>query len=105
MPALVMKWEYTYDKEGTWFDNDSGTETYDLVQGASYILPHLSKKSLEIVSVTKEADTIKATIYVDYSTVEVSSDSDGTEAHASYSYCVAGDCVFQSLKMLLTIEK
>ena len=51
---LVMKWDYKYDKESTWFDEDSGENQYDLVEGASYKLPHISDKCLEIRSVTAE---------------------------------------------------
>ena len=25
---LVMKWDYKYDKESTWFDEDSGENQY-----------------------------------------------------------------------------
>lgn len=105
MATLVMKWEYTYDKESTWYDTDSGTERYDLIQGASYTLPHINKKSLEIVSITSKNDVIEAEIYVDYKTIYVSSNSDGVKADASYSYCVAGDSVHLSLAMQLSIEK
>ena len=36
---LVMKWDYEYDKESTWFDEDSGEERYELTEGAEYPLP------------------------------------------------------------------
>ena len=36
---LVMKWDYKYDKESTWFDEDSGENQYELIEGASYKLP------------------------------------------------------------------
>ena len=49
---LVMKWDYKYDKESTWFDEDSGENQYELIEGASYKFPHISDKSLEIRSVT-----------------------------------------------------
>ena len=50
-PLLVMKWDYKYDKESTWFDEDHGENEYELIEGASYKLPHISDKSLEICSV------------------------------------------------------
>ena len=28
---LAMKWDYEYDKESTWFDEDSGEKQYELV--------------------------------------------------------------------------
>ena len=40
---LVMKWDYKYDKESTWFDEDSGEEQYELKEGASYTLPHIKE--------------------------------------------------------------
>ena len=45
---LIMKWDYKYDKESTWFDEDHGENEYELIEGASYKLPHISDKSLEI---------------------------------------------------------
>lgn len=54
----------TCDKESTWFDEDSGENQYDLVEGASYKLPHISNKSLEICSLMADGDLIKAEIYV-----------------------------------------
>ena len=102
---LVMNWEYEYDKEGTWFDRESGKEIYELKESASYSLPHLWRKSLEIRSVVPEDDTVKAEIYVDYHTVTVSSDGKPVVTHASHSYSAAGDSVSQSLRLTLTIEK
>ena len=103
--CLKMKWDYTYDKEGTWFDNDSGHEIYDLVEGAAYPLPHISKKCVEIQSVSIEGDTVRAVLYVDYHTVDVRSDGDPAVASAYHSYCAAGDSVHQSLSLTFTIEK
>ncbi|MBQ8688811.1 MAG: hypothetical protein IJ515_00400 [Clostridia bacterium] len=102
--CLVMKWDYEYDKEGYWFDNDSGEERYELKAGASYTLPHISSKSLEIRSVTVDGGTVTAEVYVDYHTVTVSSDGEPVAAHASYSYTAAGDSVSQSMSMKLSIE-
>lgn len=102
--CLVMKWEYTYDKEGTWFDTDSGQERYDLTEGAAYALPHIRKKSVEICSVMAENDTVKAEIYVDYHTLTVSNDGKPVVAYASDSYSVAGDSVHQSLCLTFTVE-
>ena len=103
--CLVMNWDYEYDKEGTWFDHESGKEVYELKEGASYSLPHIWRKSLEIRSVVTEGDTVKAEIYVDYHTVTVSNDGQPVVTNASYSYSAAGDSVSQSLALTLTIEK
>ena len=102
---LIMKWDYEYDKEGCWFDNDSGENCYELTEGNSYPLPHLDKKKVEIQSVTNCEGTVKAEVYVDYHTVTVCSDGEPAVAHASYSYTVAGDCVYQNLHLTFTIEK
>lgn len=103
--CLKMKWEYTYDKEGTWFDRDSGQETYDLVEGADYPLPHIREKCIEIESVSIEGDTVCVGLCVDHHTVNVLNDGNPVAANASDSYCVAGDCVDQSLSLTFTIEE
>ena len=41
---LIAKWDYTYDKEGTWFHKESGENVYALVEGVSYLLPNIGKK-------------------------------------------------------------
>ena len=101
---LIMKWDYNYDKEGTWFDEDSGEEQYELKEGSVYTLPHIGKKSLEIRSVTAEGDIIKAEVYVDYRTYTVYSNGDCVVGHADYSYSAGGDSVSQSLCMKFSIK-
>ncbi len=101
---LVMKWDYKYDKESTWFDEDSGENQFELIEGASYKLPHISDKSLEVRSVTHEGNLIKAEIYVDYETYTVCNNSESIVAYAYDDYMVAGDSVSQSLRMELMIK-
>ena len=101
---LVMKWDYKYDKESTWFDEDSGEEAYQLRAGASYTLPHMNEKSLEIHSITAEDDLIKAEIYVDYETHTVYSGSEPVIGYAHDDYMVAGDSVSKTLCMNFTIQ-
>ena len=101
---LVMKWDYKYDKESTWFDEDHGENEYELIEGALYKLPHISDKSLEIRSVTAEGDLIKAEIYVDHETHTVCNNGEFVGAFAYDDYMVAGDSVSQTLRMELTIQ-
>ncbi len=101
---LVMKWDYEYDKEGTWFDEDSGEKRYELVSGAEYSLPKEEKIKVEIRSVTQEGDIVKAEVYVDHHTVTVLSGQEPVVAHASNSYSVAGDSVHESWCLEFTIE-
>ena len=101
---LVMKWDYDYNKEGTWFDEEHGEEEYELTANAAYPLPHLRGKCLEIRSVTKEDGIIKAEIYADYETHTVTYGAKPTVAYAHDSYSVAGDSVSQSLRMELEIR-
>ena len=101
---LVMKWDYKYDKESTWFDEDSGEERYKLVEGAEYPLPEKDKIKVEIRSVTQEGDTVKAEVYVDHHTVTVVSGGEPVDAHASNSYSVAGDSVHESWSLKFTIQ-
>ncbi len=102
--CLIMKWDYEYDKEGTWFDEDSGEERYELNVGAVYTLPHIDSKSLEVRSVTKSSDVIKAQLYVDHKIYSVYSDGEPVVAHAFDDYMVAGDSVSQSLKLIFSIQ-
>ena len=101
---LIMKWDYKYDKESTWFDEDHGENQYDLVEGASYKLPHISDKSLEIRSLVADGDTVKAEIYVDHETYTVCNNGESVVAFAYDDYMVAGDSVSQTLRMELTIK-
>ena len=101
---LFMKWDYKYDKESTWFDEDSGENQYDLVEGASYKLPHISDKSLEIRSLVAGSDTVKVEIYVDHETYTVCNSGECVVAFAHDDYMVAGDSVSKTLRMELTIK-
>ena len=101
---LVMKWYYKYDKENTWFDEDSGENQYELSEGALYKLPHISDKSLEIRSVAAEGDLVKAEIYVDHETYTVCNNGESVVAFAYDDYMVAGDSVSQTLRMELMIK-
>ena len=100
---LFMKWDYKYDKESTWFDEESGEDQYELIEGASYTLPHIKEKSIEIRSVKTEGDLIQAEIYVDCKTYTLVS-GETIKAFADYNYTVAGDSVSQSLFMTFTIK-
>ena len=101
---LVMKWDYKYDKESTWFDEDHGENEYELIEGASYKLPNISDKIFEIRSVTAEGDLIKAELYVDHETYTVCNNGESVVAYAHDDYMVAGDSVSQTLRMELMIK-
>ena len=101
---LVMKWDYKYDKESTWFDEDSGENEYELIEGASYKLPHISDKKLEIRSVAAEGDFVKSEIYVDHETHTVSNSGESVVAFAYDDYMVSGDSVSQTRRMELTVK-
>lgn len=101
---LSMKWSYEYDKEGTWFDTDSGEEEYEIFEGESFPLPHISKKCLNVESVRREGETLLVEIYVDSHTVTVKNDGKEVTASVSDSYSVAGDSVHQSLDLSFSIK-
>lgn len=103
--VLVMQWNYEYDKESTWYDEDSGEKRYELVEGAQYPLPHEDKIKVVIESVVNDGAIVKAEVYVDHHTVTVVSDGEPVVAHASNSYSVAGDSVHESWSLMFTIEK
>lgn len=103
--SLRIKWDYTYDKEGSWFDNDCGEDTAELIAGTSYPLPHMRNKYLDILSVSSDGDTVTAEVSVDHKTITLHSGEEPVTAHASSSYSVAGDSVHQSLCLGLGIEK
>ena len=102
---LIMKWDYEYDKEGTWFDTDSGKECYKLIEGAAYPLPHISKKSVEIRALQQEGDFVSATLWVDSHSVTVESTGEMIKTFALDSYSVCGDTVHQTLCLIFSIEE
>ncbi len=101
---LIMKWNYDYNKENTWFDEDSGLEQYELIKGAKYPLPHINRKHIEILSVDLKEDSLKAEIYVDYNTYILSNKGGSVVGYAHDDYSVAGDTVSQTLCMSFTIK-
>lgn len=101
---LIMQWDYQYDKEGTWFDDDSGVVSYILQENTHFALPHSIKKRVEVRKVEITDDIVKAQIEVDYNTYTITSGAEPVVAHASESYCVAGDCVDLSWVLMFTIE-
>jgi len=103
--CLIMKWDYEYDKESTWYDEDSGEERYELAEGARYPLPHEDSIKVVIESVAKDGDTVKAEVYVDHHTVTVVSGGEPVVTHASNSYSVAGDSVHESWSLVFSIEQ
>lgn len=100
---LLMKWEYDYDKEGTWFDNDSGERRYALESGASFPLPHIEKKSLEILSLSATQSGIKVAFCVDGQNVTLCNGDEPITRHVSDNYMVCGDFVTQSLCLTFSI--
>ena len=101
---LVIKWRYKHDKEGRG-DEEEGEDFYDLELGATYSLPYMSDRKLEIRRVKVDGDTITAEVYAGYDTVIVSNKGEGVHAYAYNEYSVCGDCVHESLSMSLTIKK
>ncbi len=103
--CLIMKWSYEYDKESTWYSEADGEECYQLAAGAAYPLPKEEKIKVEIRSVDKEGDAIKAELYVDHHTFTVVSGQEPVIAHASNSYSVAGDSVHESWCLSFSIRE
>ena len=100
---LVMRWDYEYDKESTWYNEDSGEQQYELIEGAQYPLPHEEKIKVEIRSITREGDTVTAEVYVDHHTVMVVSGGEPVVVHASNSYAVCGDSVHESWRLRFSL--
>lgn len=101
---LVMKWDYTYDKEGTWYDEDTGEEQYDLVERDEHALPHIRNKSLNIRSITVDDNIVKVEIYVDSKTYVVLNNGQSVCGCVYDNYMVAGDYVSQTLQLTFTIK-
>ena len=101
---LIMQWDYHYDKEGTWFDDENGVVSYILQENTHFYLPHSRSKRVEVHKVQFEGDVVKAEVYVDYETYVVTSGTEPVIAHASDSYCAAGDSVHLSWVLKFTIE-
>jgi len=101
---LIMKWNYNYDKEGTWFDEDQGVVSYILQENTHFTLPHSTTERVEVRKVEVIDGVATAEIYVDYSTYIVTSGAEPVVARASDSYCAAGDCVDLRWVLEFTIE-
>ena len=95
--CLLMKWDYEYDKEGTWFDIEKGETIYSLVEGMSYDLPHMYKKKITIKSVEINNDVVKVEVEVDYSVLTIINNGEIVNKSISSSYMVCGDSVHQTL--------
>ena len=102
---LQIKWSYLYNKESTWFDQDSGEEYFELVEEKEYALPRIPEKTLKINALQESAEKIQAEIYVDYQTFTLAYGAPPIAKTVSYDYCVCGDCVSQTLHILCSIER
>ena len=101
---LILDWQYTYDKEGTWSDYEDGVSEFDLVEGASYSAPNMRRKTIDIRSFKEENGVAIAEIYTDYHTYVVRSDEDGVPGNCEDSYTAGGDSVSVSLCFTARIE-
>lgn len=102
--CLVVKWDYHYDKESTWFDDDHGEERYLLQENTCFPVPRIEKKKVEIQTVTEQNGNISVTLYTDYQTLTVKSDGVPVQATVSYDYMAAGDSVTVSSALTFSIE-
>lgn len=103
--CLLIKWSYLYNKESTWFDEDSGEERFDLIENREFALPRISTKTLKINSVQVLEGNLQAEIYVDYQTFSLVYGAPPVAKTVSYDYCVCGDCVSQTLHISCSILK
>lgn len=101
--CLIMKWDYDYDKEGTWFDHDSGEQRYALTPNTVFSLPHMDRKKLEIVSVHTQGERTGVELRVDGYPRTVYSDAESVSVHVSYDYMASGDSVATSLHLLFSV--
>ena len=101
---LHMQWHYDDIKEGIWSYTDDGENQFPLVEGGVHSIPHFIRKTFTILSVKMVDEKVVAEVYIDYHTVTVE-EGGTTTAHASGSYCAAGDTVEQSLSMTLSIVR
>ena len=101
---IIMQWEYSYDKEGTWIDNDNGVVSYILQENTHFTLPHCDRKRVEVRKVQIDGNVVTAEVHVDYKTYTVTNNGEPVVAHASYSYSAGGDCVDLDWVLKFTIE-
>jgi len=102
---LVMAWHYTYDKEGTWFDEDDGEERYEIAENAVFPFPHIRDKHLEIRSVNTDGDRVTVELYADHHTFTVQNDGEAVTAYVHDDYTVCGDSVSQTLRLTVSLER
>lgn len=102
--CLVVKWDYHYDKEGTWSSTDEGEIRYLLQPNTYFPLPNIEKKKAELLSVEKVEDSIRVELKVEYQTVMVYSAGEPVTVYVSNSYSVCGDSVYESLRLIFSVE-
>ena len=103
--TLTLDWHYNYDKEGSWSDDEDGTTTFVIEEGAEYPVPNMSNKKMLLHSVKEEDGVLSLQIDVDSHRYTVRSDEPSSVVgHCGYSYSVAGDCVNISLNFKMRIE-
>lgn len=100
--CLLIKWDYKYDKESTWFDEDSGEDRYELVP-STHDLPKMMRKRFDILRVEETEGKITAELIIDGVPVTLSEGDEPYKKHVSYDYSVCGDCVSTDLYMNISI--
>ncbi|MBR2612782.1 MAG: hypothetical protein IKC72_06910 [Clostridia bacterium] len=101
---LVMSWHYSYLKEGTWDDDETGVKEFILEAGAVYGVPSIEhRKSIEILSFEETDGVAQATIRIDSHTYALKSDEDEVTGSCGYEYSVCGDHVSVTVSFTMKI--
>ena len=101
---LVMSWQYSYLKEVTWDDDETGVKEFMLEAGAVYGVPNIEhRKSIEILSFKETDGVAQATIRIDSRTYALKSDEDEVAGSCGYEYSVCGDHVSVTVSFTMKI--
>ena len=100
---LKIVWRYTYDKEGTWFDEDEGEDLYPLIEGEKITFRHIPKKPLTILSVCERDGVLTAELCEGTRSIALALGGEAVKYVIDDSYMVCGDFVSQSLYLTLSI--
>ena len=103
--VLKIVWRYTYDKEGTWFDEDEGEKTYPLMEGTEIVFPHIPRKPLFIRWVGERDGVLFAELVERGTVIGLALGGEAVQHNIDDSYMVCGDFVQQDLYLTMTIEE
>ena len=103
---LVMAWHYSYIKEGTWDDDETGVKEFALKERAVYGVPNIEhRKKIEVLLFSEEDGVAVTEVKIDHHTYRLRSDEEEVAGSCDYEYSVCGDHVSVTVSFTIRIAK